>query len=231
MLALIMIVVYSLVVAWNSHSFGAMVVTALATVLLTGLRSNYAILPAALALIIGVVDLVEKRKPTIWFFLAVVGVVLAWQWMAGDEMPRGDIARAAAGDVAQMAMGAGMLGKIVFLLFTPMPWYRELPSNELVTQIFDYPQTLITVTLLVCLLMNTGMIVSTRSTAFLGLAGIVLWAAPTWGPALFARYAQMSLPLLLLAVTRVQRGRWLFYGGIAAGLIALAHLGYELAKV
>ncbi len=111
-----------------------------------------------------------------------------------------------------------------FSFLAPMPWWQSVELSLLVHQVFNYPQTLLSLTIIVALVVSR-----TPGKGNPGYFGLILMAAFIYLLAfggsldLGARYFQVGLPLLLLPGVHALQGRWKKCLMISGSVVAAAH--------
>jgi hypothetical protein len=126
----------------------------------------------------------------------------------------------------------GFIAKFIFIQLSPFPWYQGGPSSLLVYQVFDYGQTLLGLTVM------TALVIGWRTIWFehghesrtLVVVGLFLMLCAIVGSALHQRYAQIVLPLVILASAPVLQRRWPMCLFVSSLIIVFAHLAFGILK-
>jgi hypothetical protein len=132
-------------------------------------------------------------------------------------------ARGPAG-IAGAVFGANIVAKALFLLLTPMPWDQEMPSWLLAHQVFDYAQTVVSLTVIYAIGMSPLEALRGNRRASLLLLGGALFAMALFAEELHQRYFQVALPLVILGGAHLIRSRWRGAAIGALGTVLAAHL-------
>ena len=115
------------------------------------------------------------------------------------------------------------IGRIGFILLTPMPWWQDVDLSILMYQVFDYGQTFLSLMVLTTLFFNFRKILEEKTMIPLLAIAFFLFLFAVAGSELHQRYAQVALPLLILSTVPMLLCKWLKWVFLSALIITTAH--------
>lgn len=163
---------------------------------------------------------------------AVGPLLVSW-----DEAQQvsGQVGQDAGGGVIGTVIGTlgplSSLGRLAFMLLTPMPWYQDVEVALLVTQVFDYIQTLLSLTAIVAVVRDTTVVSSPKGIAAPIYMFLMYTLAVLGGSTMAQRYIQIALPLLILPAAPQLLRDWPRCLYSAVIIVIVAHLLLEAARL
>jgi hypothetical protein len=205
--------------------------------MLGSLRGPYVLLPA---LALGAVAFSPFLQGRTRIGLALLSVVAALmygasffvppEWLTAlEERIAESYQRGASGSV-EMLLGGGIVAKTAFIMLTPMPWYQGIPTWLLAYQVFDYAQTVVSLTILTCIVLMPVRALQHNPRSFALVFGAAIFGLALIAQDLHQRYAQVALPLILFGGAHIVRNNWRAGFGGSVAIISLAHVVVGLLR-
>ncbi|WP_242344778.1 hypothetical protein [Anaeromyxobacter terrae] len=235
MIMLIALAGYAAVHVAKHPSAASTAVLGLSGAMLWALRDPYVLLPAVALAAALLAPALQGRGKVALVGLVSAGVliyalfsVLPAEWhMAIAERISDSYGREQAGKAAA-AFGGGILGKSVFLLLTPMPWYQSVAQSLLVYQVFDYAQTVLSLTVVVAIVLSAYSSVERNPCVSALMYGCAIFGLALLAQELHQRYAQVALPMVMLGGGHALLRKWRPALLVSVVLIAGAHVALEV---
>jgi hypothetical protein len=111
-----------------------------------------------------------------------------------------------------------------------MPWDQVIPSWLLAHQVFDYAETVVSLTVILAIGMSPLEALRGNRRVPLLLLGGALFAMALFAEELHQRYFQIALPLVMLGGAPVIRKHWRAAATGALGTVFAAHLFIWVAR-
>lgn len=189
--------VYALIIFIEKVEFFSFISMVLFIILLTSLRLSYILLlPFFLAMIL--FFLWKKRiiylaimLPILCGFAVSLQVYLIAALERKQMMSEVEI-------TGVEKLGGGILGKIIFLIMTPFPWFQKANPAILAYQVFDYVQAWLSLAIImyVIFFLLTNQKINKNQMVIL-VTFFVLFLLALMGSMLHQRYFQIAIPLLI----------------------------------
>jgi hypothetical protein len=236
MILLIVLMTYGVFAVWQRYSVVSGLVVIASSVLLASLREGFLMAPGWVlgALLLSRL-LPRTRLVALAFPLAIAAAAPFLLSLFPEAIEHASLAPVGLpGALGQLLGSSGLFsspGRTVYLLLTPMPWYQLPALGVLAYQVFDYPQTVLSLGLLAAAFLGFPESVRNRDRYALLLAALIFLEVAAVGSALHQRYYQVALPLLIVAASPAAIRQPLRCLGTALGIVGIAHVLLSMAKM
>jgi len=232
MIMLILMIVFSIVYMWTYRSFVSLIPFFFSSICLAFLRVPFATAPVAI-LAISIFTFAYKRRERNILALCVLGTLCIFLYTRSDflldsirlqEQPN-------VGGHAVLFFGDNLIGRSLYILLTPMPWYQKINLGLLTYQIVDYPQTVLSLTVLSAVWYNRRHVIKQQVQLFLCAAFLVFLTGAAIGSMLAQRYLQIALPLVIIPASPFLIKHRFECLRMACLIIVVAHVCLELVRI
>ena len=220
-----------------NNRLSSLIVMLPCALVLNSLRDGYLILP--LVLVLAMILIPHKRGPSFKVkvmasVLSIVVILLMYNFLLDKVffwISRIYGMTIGYSTLDRMPTTIPVIGYFIrfgFILLNPMPWWQSIEKSLFVYQVFSYPQTILSLSVIAGLVLGYRYILDHKELFPLLLVAFCIFHFAVVGSSLAAGYTQTGLPLLIIAASPIMLRQWRKCIWVGTGLILVAHVLYLL---